>query len=68
MDGLIARPTDLAEIDDLYRVFPAVALLGPRQSGKSTLARLIDERYEDVPFLDLEDPQDLAALDAPRRF
>lgn len=41
-------------------MFPAVALLGPRQVGKSTLARAI-VRTNDV-FLDLERPADLARL------
>jgi uncharacterized protein len=66
MSPLIPRPADLTEIEALYRVFPAVAILGPRQTGKSTLARLIAESYDEVLFLDLEDPQDLAALDAPK--
>jgi hypothetical protein len=66
MTSLIPRPADLREIEALYRVFPAVAILGPRQTGKSTLARLIAESYDEVLFLDLEDPQDLAALDAPK--
>ena len=39
--------------------FPAVALLGPRQVGKSTLARAI---APDAVFLDLERPADLAKL------
>lgn len=41
-------------------MFPAVALLGPRQVGKSTLARSI-VKAGDV-FLDLERPADLARL------
>lgn len=37
---------------------PAVALLGPRQVGKSTLARLIAEDYPDSLYLDMERPAD----------
>jgi uncharacterized protein len=50
-----------------YRVHPVVALLGPRQAGKSTIAREIQksERSE-VHFFDLEDPTDLAVLDNPK--
>jgi uncharacterized protein len=41
-----------------------VALVGPRQSGKTTLARsLVDPRS--VNFFDLEDPRHLARLDEP---
>lgn len=41
--------------------FPAVALLGPRQVGKTTLAR----GFLDMPhvYLDLESPSDLAKLE-----
>ena len=38
--------------------YPAVALLGPRQSGKTTLARQVGDRY-----YDLENPQDRIRLD-----
>ncbi len=43
------------------RQFPAVALLGPRQIGKSTLARLA---YPKWPIFDLEDPVDLRRFEA----
>lgn len=33
---------------------PAVALLGPRQVGKSTLAKEIVDLHEDAVYLDLE--------------
>lgn len=43
--------------------FPAVALLGPRQCGKTTLARsLVDERPERAIYLDLERSEDIALL------
>ena len=41
--------------------FPAVALLGPRQAGKTTLAGLIAEERASV-YLDLEDAADRAKL------
>lgn len=41
--------------------FPIVALLGSRQVGKSTLARVIAQERESV-FLDLERPADVAKL------
>jgi predicted AAA+ superfamily ATPase len=44
---------------------PAVALLGPRQVGKTTLARRIASASPDALLLDLESPADLAALAEP---
>lgn len=45
---------------------PAVALLGPRQCGKSTLAGMIvRQRSEPTLYLDLERPTDLARLADP---
>jgi predicted AAA+ superfamily ATPase len=47
------------------RQFPAVVLLGPRQAGKTTLARRIGGGTASV-YLDLENPQDYQKLeDAP---
>lgn len=35
-------------LERLLRLFPAVTLLGPRQSGKTTLARTFSRRYYDL--------------------
>jgi len=43
---------------------PAVALLGPRQCGKTTLARQVAAR-EGARIFDLENPDDAAALENP---
>lgn len=45
--------------------FPAVALLGPRQAGKTTLARIIAQERPNSLYLDLERPSDLAKLTDP---
>ena len=50
------------KVESYLRQFPAVALLGPRQVGKTTLARDI-ARTADSVYLDLEDPADLAKLE-----
>lgn len=49
----------------LAQGFPIVAITGPRQSGKTTLARAV---FPDKPYLSLEDP-DIRALaeEDPRR-
>jgi predicted AAA+ superfamily ATPase len=44
---------------------PAVAVLGPRQCGKTTLARQLVKGFENVLYLDLERPSDLARLSDP---
>lgn len=49
--------------------FPVTALLGPRQCGKSTLARqIIDSVDNTVVYLDLEKPSDLRKIDDPEFF
>lgn len=47
---------------------PAVALLGPRQVGKTTLARAIAAESPDCLYLDLENPRDAARLADPGRY
>jgi predicted AAA+ superfamily ATPase len=44
----------------LLRQFPAVSILGARQVGKSTLARLSLPHFT---YLDLENPQDMAVVE-----
>jgi predicted AAA+ superfamily ATPase len=55
-------------IDNALQWSPAVALLGPRQVGKSTLARALAERGPDALFLDLERAQTRERLAQPDLF
>ena len=48
--------------------YPAVLLLGPRQVGKTTLARAIAAAQPDAVFLDLERAADRARLAEPELF
>jgi len=48
--------------------FPAIAILGPRQCGKSTLARQIVAEFDEAVYLDLERPSDLRKLHDPELF
>jgi len=53
-------------IHSLLKGFPIVTITGPRQSGKTTLAKKI---FSDKPYASLEDPDvRLAALEDPRAF
>lgn len=45
--------------------FPSVALLGPRQCGKSTLARYLLKDFPESIYLDLENPADRVKLSDP---
>lgn len=49
-------------------LFPAVALVGPRQCGKSSLARRISEDYPAAIRLDCENPRDRAKLADPQLY
>jgi hypothetical protein len=50
----------------LFRGFPIVTLTGPRQSGKTTLAKSV---FRDRPYVSLEEPDiRQAAQDDPRSF
>jgi predicted AAA+ superfamily ATPase len=62
---MIARDVEHT-IRALLRGFPIVTITGPRQSGKTTLARMV---YGDKPYASLEDPDlRLSAHDDPRSF
>jgi len=47
---------------------PVTAILGPRQCGKSTLARHCLAKYKNVLFLDLDLASDLRKLEEPELF
>ena len=55
------------ELTRLMRTFPAVGLLGPRQIGKTTLAKAIAADANAL-YLDLENPADLEKLTDPRGY
>jgi uncharacterized protein len=51
-----------ADIRQRLSFSPAVAILGPRQIGKTTLAKQIAHETPDALYLDLESPEALAKL------
>ena len=54
-----------ASIEKYLNNFPATAIIGPRQCGKSTLAKYIVEKIPGSIYLDLENPDDLSKLEQP---
>ena len=58
-----------ASIEDSLKEFPVVGLIGPRQAGKTTLARMILERMGTGPlYLDLELSSDVNKLRDPELY
>jgi uncharacterized protein len=62
---MIPRPELLRTIDARLGANPAVVLLGPRQCGKTTLARQLARQHGTAAWFDLENPADLARLEQP---
>jgi len=56
------------EVASALKGFPAVAVLGPRQCGKSTLAKKVLASFPSAVYLDLERPSDLRKLVEPELF
>jgi len=61
---MIKRTSILSTIKTALGRSRIVALIGPRQSGKTTLARQF-VRPDSVNYFDLEDPVSLARLEQP---
>jgi len=61
---MILRSSLFKELQHSFTHFPVMAILGPRQVGKTTLAREFGARWKKGPVthFDLEDPDDRARL------
>ena len=64
---LVERQVSQTVADDLAH-FPAVAILGPRQAGKTTLAKSVIASYPNALYLDLERHSHLAQLQDAEAF
>lgn len=62
---MINRPSYIKLLRKSLKRAPVVALLGPRQCGKTTLARLYSKTCKQVMYFDLENMKDLQRLDQP---
>jgi hypothetical protein len=61
---MIPRPEPIRQIEASFQIHPVTILLGPRQCGKTTLARFIATQ-EPATVFDLENPVDVRRLSAP---
>ena len=59
---MLARDKDRSAIAELLQLFPVTAILGPRQVGKTTLARTFRPDH----VFDLENPRDAVLLENPQ--
>lgn len=64
---MINRPGYLSALEESLRLMPVTTLLGPRQCGKTTLARRLCEKHGGT-YLDLERRSDRARLSNPEAF
>jgi uncharacterized protein len=62
--GMIERQIDVSLVRSALRRSRVVALLGPRQCGKTTLARQFIAA-DSINYFDLEDPRSIARLSEP---
>ena len=63
----VARPAPTARVRESFAVHPVVALTGPRQCGKTTLARAIAGDAAESTYFDLEAAVDRRRLDTPEQ-
>jgi len=51
-----------AKLNEYLKIFPAVAVLGPRQCGKSTMIKQLVQKSKNFIYLDLQSSSDLRKL------
>ena len=64
---LVDRPNAVRRIREAFSVHPAAALLGPRQCGKTTLARAFAADSRASAYFDLEAAVDRRRLETPEQ-
>jgi len=65
---MLIERTLLSSLRKRLAYFPGVVITGPRQVGKTTLARALTSERDDAIFLDLERASDRAQLAEPELF
>lgn len=62
----IKRTNEISLLNKLLKNNPIVAILGPRQCGKTTLSKQFSSQWPaDVTVFDLENPRDIQRLENP---
>ncbi len=67
MHDLITRDIE-SFVNENLSIFPAIAILGPRQCGKSTLVKMLYQHSDAYLYLDLQNMEDLNKLQEPMLF
>ncbi len=63
---MINRKAELKTLQYLLKTFPVVGIIGARQVGKTTLAKMLAKTLKiQITYFDLENPADLARLSDP---
>ncbi|MFZ1731541.1 MAG: ATP-binding protein [Bacteroidota bacterium] len=63
---MVDRSSDVAVLRKLIEQFPVTGIIGARQVGKTTLARIVGDGLGwKVTHIDLEDPEDLERMKEP---
>ncbi len=68
MHSIVPRDSLVETVHNRLKTTPAVALLGARQVGKSTVAGMVLQDFPGSIYLDLERPKDLNKLHDPEAF
>lgn len=63
--AMIERPAYKKQLSECVRRSPVTALLGPRQCGKTTLARMFGDDAKEATYFDLESENDFQRLQSP---
>lgn len=67
MQGYIHRKLEEV-LKEYQQIFPVIAVIGPRQCGKSTMVKHISNNFSNTVYLDLEIEKDLNKLKADPAF
>jgi predicted AAA+ superfamily ATPase len=65
MNACMIKRSESQKIQESLVKFPVVGILGPRQVGKTTLAKQLGKQFPDSVYFDFENPDHLARVADP---